>query len=139
MAIMHFEPKTARGSVDCGMCLRARFRDMGEVCTLVLLIVIVRRFDQISFHTLKSSLEGATELNLRHSAPHFVPFLTICLSTFSDSGQKPWTIVKRFDQISLRNHNSSLEGAAKLKLRHSAPLEMPFQMICCLAEIDFQI
>ena len=41
MAIMHFDPKTARGSVDCVRCLRARFRDMGEVCTLVLFIVSV--------------------------------------------------------------------------------------------------
>ena len=38
---MHFDPKTARGSVDRGRCLRARFRDMGEVCTLVLFIVLV--------------------------------------------------------------------------------------------------
>ena len=30
-------------------------------------------------------------------------------------GQKPWTIVRRFDQISLRTHNSSLEGATELK------------------------
>ena len=36
-------------------------------------------------------------------------------SNFSDFGQKPWTIVRRFDQISLRTHNSSLEGARKLK------------------------
>ena len=38
---MHFDPKTARGSVDCGRCLRARFRDMGEVCTLVLFIALL--------------------------------------------------------------------------------------------------
>ena len=30
-------------------------------------------------------------------------------------GRKPWTIVRRFDQISFRSHNSSLEGATKLK------------------------
>ena len=29
--------------------------------------------------------------------------------------QNPWTIVRRFDQISLLPHNSSLEGAMKLK------------------------
>ena len=28
---MHFDPKTARGSVDCGRCLRPRFQDMGKV------------------------------------------------------------------------------------------------------------
>ena len=38
---MHFDPKTARVSVDCGRCLRARYRDMGEVCTLVLFICYV--------------------------------------------------------------------------------------------------
>ena len=38
MAITYFDPKTARGSVDSGRCLRARFRNMGEVCTLVLFI-----------------------------------------------------------------------------------------------------
>ena len=37
-AITYFDPKTARGSVDCGKCLRVRFRYMGEVCTLVLFI-----------------------------------------------------------------------------------------------------
>ena len=40
MAITYFDPKTARGSVDCGKCLRARFRYMGEVCTLVLFIFL---------------------------------------------------------------------------------------------------
>ena len=38
MAIAYFDPKTSRGYVDCGRCLRARFRYMGEVCTLVLFI-----------------------------------------------------------------------------------------------------
>ena len=41
VAIMHFDPKTARGSVDSGRCLRAQFRDMGEVCTLVLFISLI--------------------------------------------------------------------------------------------------
>ena len=31
-------------------------------------------------------------------------------------GRNPWTIVRRFDQISLHTHNSSMEGAMKLKL-----------------------
>ena len=35
MTITYFDPKTARGSVDCEKCLRARFRYMGEVCTLI--------------------------------------------------------------------------------------------------------
>ena len=30
-------------------------------------------------------------------------------------GRKPWTIVRRFDQISFRLHNSLLEGATELK------------------------
>ena len=38
MAIAYFDPKTARGSVDCGRCLRVQFRDMGEVRTSVLFI-----------------------------------------------------------------------------------------------------
>ena len=40
MAIMHFDTKTARVSVASGRCLRVRFRDMSEVCTLVLFIII---------------------------------------------------------------------------------------------------
>ena len=39
MAITYFDPKTARGPVGCGRCLRLRFRVMGEVCTLVLFII----------------------------------------------------------------------------------------------------
>ena len=41
MAIVHFDPKTARGSVSCGRSLRARFRDMGEVCTLLIFVLQV--------------------------------------------------------------------------------------------------
>ena len=40
----------------------------------------------------------------------------------SDFSRNPWTIVRCFDQISLRAHNSSLEGAMKLK---SAPFCSP--------------
>ena len=31
--------------------------------------------------------------------------------TQTDSGRKPWTIVRRFDHIPFRTHNSSLDGA----------------------------
>ena len=44
------------------------------------------------------------------------PFLA--KSKFSDFGQKPWTIIRRFDQNrghSLRSFYSSLEGATELK------------------------
>ena len=37
------------------------------------------------------------------------------ISEFSDSGRKPWTIIRRFDQLSFRTHNFSLEGAMKVK------------------------
>ena len=43
-------------------------------------------------------------------------------------------IVHGFDRISFRTHNSSLEGAMKLKF---APLEMPFPMTPFLAEVKF--
>ena len=36
-------------------------------------------------------------------------------SKFSVSGRKPWTIIRRFNQISFHAHNSSLEGATELK------------------------
>ena len=48
---------------------------------------------------------------------------------FSDFGQKPWTIVRRFDQNfghSLRTFCSSHERAMKLKPGHSTLLEMGF-------------
>ena len=75
----------------------------------------------------------------------FVPFCssldafsdeTVLLkSNFSVSGRKPWTIVRHFNQVSLHNHNSSLEGATELKFA-AAPLEMPFPMALLFAEID---
>ena len=58
------------------------------------------------------------------------PFLP--KSNFSDFGQKPWTIIRRFGRNrghSLWSHFSKLEGAMKLKLHHPAPLEMCF--VCC--------
>ena len=51
------------------------------------------------------------------------PFLLT--SKFSISGQKPWTIVRRFGQNrghSLWSFYSTLEGAMELKVCHSAPL-----------------
>ena len=35
---------------------------------------------------------------------------------FADSGRKTWTMVHGFDQISLRAHNYSLEGAMELNI-----------------------
>ena len=38
------------------------------------------------------------------------------ISLYTRKSRKPWTIVRHFDQTSLRTHNSSLEGATvKLK------------------------
>ena len=65
-----------------------------------------------------------------------VSFLAeVKLSVF---GQKPWTIIRRFDQNRghfLRSFYSTVEGVMKLNLRHSVPLEMPFHMVSFLAEI----
>ena len=36
-------------------------------------------------------------------------------SKLSDSGRKPWTIVRRSDKNSFRAHNSSQEGDTELK------------------------
>ena len=44
---------------------------------------------------------------------------------FSVSGRKPWTIVRRYYQISLRPQNSSLEYARKLKLVAFCTLTYP--------------
>ena len=43
--------------------------------------------------------------------------ILVCLNCLknSDIGLKPWTIVRRFDQISLHAHNSSLQGATELE------------------------
>ena len=42
-------------------------------------------------------------------------YAVLLKSTFSDFDRKPWTIVRRFDQISFRTNNSSLEDAMKLQ------------------------
>ena len=58
------------------------------------------------------------KLNMRHSAPLYTPFPMICCFAgikISESGRKPWTIVRRFHQISFHPHNSPPEGATKLK------------------------
>ena len=50
-------------------------------------------------------------------------------SKFSDSGRKPWTIVRRFDQflgVLIVPHCKVLQS---INLHHSAPLEVPFPMI----------
>ena len=41
--------------------------------------------------------------------------------------------------ITFYTRNSSLEGGMKLKLRHSAPIEMPFPMKSLFAKIKFFI
>ena len=59
-------------------------------------------------------------------------------SKFSDFDQKPWTIIRRFYRNRgdfLRSFYSTVEGAMKLKLRHSVPLEMPFHMVSFFAEV----
>ena len=61
-------------------------------------------------------------------------------SNFSDFGQKPWTIIRRFGRNrgqSLWSFYSKMEGAMKLNLRHSAPLEMPFPMESFLPKSKF--
>ena len=56
-----------------------------------------------------------------HSAPLemlYVPGSFLPKSKFSDSGQKPWTIIRRFDRNrahSLSTFYSIVEGATKLK------------------------
>ena len=53
-------------------------------------------------------------------------------------GQKPWTIIRRFDRNRchyLWSFYSTVEGAMKLKFAAFCPLEMPFHMVSFLAEI----
>ena len=50
LAITYFDPKTARGSVDCGRCPRVWFRYMGEVCTLVLFILEAKGTGRYTVH-----------------------------------------------------------------------------------------
>ena len=59
-------------------------------------------------------------------------------SKFSDFGQKPWTIIRRFYRNRgdfLRSFYSTVEGATKLKFSHHAPLEMAFHMVSFLAKV----
>ena len=70
----------------------------------------------------------------------FAWYLVWPKSIFSGSGQKPWTIVRRFDRN--RGHfsssfYSSLEGVMNLKFCHSAPLQMFFCLVSCLAYLKF--
>ena len=66
---MHFDPKTARGCVDCGRCLRARFRDMGEVCTLVLFISV----SFVSTATFVAMMKLFSKYNYMYLLPRFNP------------------------------------------------------------------
>ena len=72
--------------------------------------------------------ETALKLSIEQVLTYMYTSLTVCTvpcpfrwypfspdSKLSDSGRKPWTIVRRFDQISFRTHSSSLEGATELK------------------------
>ena len=77
-----------------------------------------------------------TILLLLRCSFRWYPFLP--KSKFSDFGQKPWTIIRRFHQNrghSLRSFYSSLEGATSSNLHHSAPLEMLFPMVSFFAEV----
>ena len=173
--IFRFWPKT----MDYSQALRSNFfshpqllagrRYGAEICAITLLLrcpfwwypflpeskfsdfgrkpwTIVRRFDRNRGHCLwsfYSSLEGAMKLKLCHSAPFEMLFRMASFFAgikISDSGRKPWTIVRRLDQISFCTHTcvyiSSLEGATELKLRHYTPLEVLFPMISLLAEIE---
>ena len=82
--------------------------------------IIVHGIDETSLRTHNALLEGA----IYKAEIYAILLLLWCpiqrhpfwlKSKFSDSGQKPWTIVRCFDQISLRTHNSSLEGVMRLK------------------------
>ena len=80
------------------VCVCVRVRACACVCNAPW--TIVRSFDQISFNADNSSLEGAMKLK------------------FSDFGQKPWTIIRRFYRNRgdfLQSFYSTLEGAMKLK------------------------
>ena len=60
-------------------------------------------------------------------------------SKFSVFGQKPWTIIRRFDRNQghfLWSFYSTVEGAMKLKLASLCSLEMPFHMVSFLAEVQ---
>ena len=77
-----------------------------------------------------------TILLLLRCSFRWYPFLP--KSKFSDYGQKPWTIIRRFHQNrghSLRSFYSSLEGAMSSNLHHSAPQEMLFPMVSFFAEV----
>ena len=64
-------------------------------------------------------------------------------SKFSDFGQKPWTIIRRFYRNRgdfLQSFYSTVEGATKLKFAPFCPLEMPFHMVSFfLPKSNFQI
>ena len=63
-------------------------------------------------------------------------------SKFSDFGQKPWTIIRRFDRNRahcLRSFYSSLEGAMNLKFSPPAPLQMYFSLVSFLAKAKISV
>ena len=69
--------------------------------------------------TCNFSREGDTELKLVSFCSPRMPFSMVSLFSeivpCSVFGRNAWTVVRRFDPISLRPHSSSLEGAIKLK------------------------
>ena len=107
---------------------------------------IIRRFYRNRGDFLRSfysTVEGATKLKFAS-----ILFLLRCpfiwypfwpKSKFSDFGQKPWTIIRRFD----RNRGHSLQVLLLHSGRcyeaeicvHSVPLEMPFHMVSFLAKV----
>ena len=100
---------------------KSKFSDSGQKPW-----TIIRRFDRSRAHSLcsfYSKVEGA----IYKAEICTILFPLRCAiawyyilpnSKFSDSGQKPWTIIRRFDRNrghSLRSFFSSMETAMKLK------------------------
>ena len=65
--------------------------------------------------------------------PHAIVCVCVCVCVYN------LYMVRSLQRIveCTKTNNSSLEGAMKLKLRHSALLEMPFPMVSFIAEIGF--
>ena len=74
---------------------------------------IVRRFDPALFVVLLllTGRCNKAEICAIDSAPLEIRFVWPPFFAKLVSGQKPWTAVRDFDQISSRTHISSLEGA----------------------------
>ena len=74
VAIMHFDPKTACGCVDCRNCLRAQFRKVGEVCTSVFFHSVCLSISAVAGfpHTLRPQLRYQQKsLDVQYAAYKF--------------------------------------------------------------------